>query len=235
MVHEALGHGIAALLTGDRILSISTVALQNASASRLVSASGTAANCIAGAVSLLLLSRVKALSASAYFLWLFGAFNLFNSGYLVASSITGSGDWANVIAGLRLEALWRILLAALGVAVYVFAVRWLVRSLLPFCENGELALPDVGRLVFPAYLTAGLIMTVASFFNPIGPSLILPSGIAPSFGLNAGLLLVPQIVAQHARNRPIATRSMAFSKLWLIAAIAATTVFIAVLGPGIRF
>ncbi len=59
MVHEALGHGTASWITGDRILSISTVAMQNGEANRFVSAAGTSANCIAGALSLLALRRVR--------------------------------------------------------------------------------------------------------------------------------------------------------------------------------
>src|SRR2546425_12481157 len=70
IVHEALGHGIASLLVGDRVLSISSVALQNAAANRFVSACGTSVNCIAGTVALLLLRRAKAFGAASYFLWL---------------------------------------------------------------------------------------------------------------------------------------------------------------------
>ena len=80
MVHEALGHGTVSWLTGDRIMSLSTVAIQNATASRFVSAAGTSANCIAGVLSLLVLRRTRQLTPLAYFLWTFGAYNLLNSG-----------------------------------------------------------------------------------------------------------------------------------------------------------
>jgi hypothetical protein len=66
MVHEALGHGIASWLAGDRILSISTVAIVNATNSRFVCAAGTSANCIIGALSLLALRRVRAFTPLAY-------------------------------------------------------------------------------------------------------------------------------------------------------------------------
>ena len=104
---EAVGHGTASLLMSDPIQSLSTVAIQNASPSRFVSAVGTTANLIVGVLSLLLLRRVRKLTPSAYFLWLFGAFNLFNVGYLVASACTNSGDWAAVISGLSPSWLWR--------------------------------------------------------------------------------------------------------------------------------
>jgi hypothetical protein len=94
MVHEAVGHGTASLLMSDPILSLSTVAVQTASPSRFASAAGTTANLIVGVLSFLLLRRVRKLTPSAYLLWLFGAFNLFNVGYLVASACMNSGDWA---------------------------------------------------------------------------------------------------------------------------------------------
>jgi hypothetical protein len=100
MVHEAPGHGTASLLTGDQILSLSTVAIQSATSSRFGSAASASANCVVGVVSFLLLSRVRKLTPAAYFLWIFGAYNLLNSGYLVVSTLLNSGDWANVIAGL---------------------------------------------------------------------------------------------------------------------------------------
>jgi hypothetical protein len=100
MVHEVLGHGIASWLVADPILSLSTVALQTSEPSRFVSAAGTSANLIVGVLSLLLLRRRQRLTPWTYFLWVFGAFNLFNVGYLVASACMNSGDWAAVIAGL---------------------------------------------------------------------------------------------------------------------------------------
>jgi hypothetical protein len=85
-VHEAVGHGTASLLMSDPILSLSTVAIQYASPSRFVSAAGTTANLTVGVLSLLLLRRIRQLTPSSYFLWVFGAFNLFNVGYLIASA-----------------------------------------------------------------------------------------------------------------------------------------------------
>src|SRR5579863_7882316 len=100
MVHEVVGHGTACLLTGNRILSLSTVAIQTAAPSRFVSAAGTVANCIVGSLSLLAFGRLKNLTPSACFFWLFGLFNVMNLGYPVASAAMNSSDWARVIADL---------------------------------------------------------------------------------------------------------------------------------------
>lgn len=235
MVHEALGHGTASWIAGDRILSLSTVAIQCATPSRFVSAAGTSANCIAGCLSLLALRHVRKLTPWAYFLWIFGAFNLLNSGYLVASAAMNSGDWAMVIAGLSPPWLWRCVLGLAGASVYVLAIRWIASLLIGLVNRGELAVTGLRDLVLPAWLSGGAVMTIASVFNPIGPSLILPSGVGPSFGLSAGLLFLPGIVAAHARSRPRIAHPMPFSFSWLALGLAASAAFIGVLGPGIRF
>lgn len=235
MVHEVLGHGIASWLTGDAILSLSTVAIQTDSASRLVSASGTTANFIVGAACLLALRRIRKLTPLAYFLWIFGAFNLLNVGYLFTSAALNSGDWAIVIFGLYPPWIWQYFLGLAGVALYVVAVRWAAGFLMEMMERGEIAAADLGSMVWPAYLAAGAVMTIASVFNPISPRFILLSGVGASFGLNAGLLFVPRMAARNARGDAAVTRPMRFSFFWLALALAVSGIFIGVLGPGIQF
>ncbi len=235
MVHEALGHGIASWLTGDRILSISTVALQNAEASRLVSAAGTLANVVVGAISFLLLRRIKRWSSWSCFLWLFGAFNLMNSGYFVVSAALNSGDWANVIYGLSPAWLWRCLLGAVGVLFYAASILWTAQLMRRMVDHRMVITSSVAQLVLPAYLAGGAVMTVASFFNPISPSLILMSGIGASFGLNAGLLLVTGLVNRSVGADAEAGNFLPMSVGWVVLAVIVGGTFIAVLGPGIRF
>jgi len=235
MVHEALGHGTVSWLTGDRILSISTVAIQNATASRLVAAAGTSANCLVVILSLLLLRRIRTFSSWTYFLWIFGAYNLLNSGYLVVSAALNNGDWANVIAGLSPPWLWRCVLGLAGATLYIFAIRWTASSMGDMVNRGEVAVVDLQRLVLPAYFAGGAVMTIASVFNPISPSLILMSGVGASFGLNSGLLFLPGMVAAKTRGHALVTRSLAFSFFWVVLAIVISGVFIGVLGPGLHF
>jgi hypothetical protein len=146
-----------------------------------------------------------------------------------------SGDWAMVIAGLSPPWLWRCVLGLAGASVYVLAIRWIASLLIGLVNRGELAVTGLRDLVLPAWLSGGAVMTIASVFNPIGPSLILPSGVGPSFGLSAGLLFLPGIVAAHARSRPRIAHPMPFSFSWLALGLAASAAFIGVLGPGIRF
>jgi len=234
MVHEALGHGVASWLASDPILSISTVALQNAEPNRIVAACGTSANLIVGALSLSFLRRTPTFTPRICFLWLFGAFNLLNCGYLVFSALSGSGDWAAVIAGLEPAWLWRSVLGVAGSALYALAIRGTAGGLLPFVERGGVAFRDVRGLVVAAYVAGGALMTAASVLNPISPVLILTSGVGASFGLNLGLLFVPGIVAARAHNRTGTGRPMPFSPLWLCLALIVGAAFVAILGPGIR-
>jgi hypothetical protein len=235
MVHEAIGHGIASWLMADPILSLSTVALQTSDPSRVVSAAGTTANVVVGGVSLLLLRQGRRLTPSAYFLWVFGAFNLFNVGYLVASACMNSGDWAAVISGFSPQWLWRCVLGLGGSIFYVLSVRWVAGFAVDFVNHRQVGIGDRRRLVWPAYLSAGAVLAVASIFNPISPSLILGSGVGPAFGLNCGLLFVPPIIAGHATYHGAGDGRIPFSAFWLILSLVISGLFIGILGPGIHF
>ncbi len=140
-----------------------------------------------------------------------------------------------MIVGLSPPWLWRGVLGLAGATLYFLAIRWIASFVIDFVNRGEVAAADLRRLVLPAYLAGGAAMTIASIFNPISPSLILLSGAGPSFGLNAGLLFLPGIVAASARSQTLVTRPIPFSFFWLALALVVSAVFIGVLGPGIQF
>lgn len=229
MVHEALGHATLSWLLKDPIILISTVALQNADPNRAVSAAGTAANCIVGAISLVVFRRQKQFASWTCFLYLFAIFNLLNSGYLVVSAILNRGDWASVVSGLRLFWLWRILIGIGGAVAYYGALRWLADVPAQFKLGPE----SIRQVVLPAYFAGGVVMTLASVFNPFSSSLILMSGVGASFGLNAGMLFIPSIM-QGSAGAPGKKRAQ-INWSWVLMALVCAGVFTAVFGPGIRF
>jgi hypothetical protein len=235
MVHEAVGHGSASLLLSDPILSLSTVAIQNAAPSRIVAAAGTAANLTFGILSLLLLRRFRQLTPFSYLLWVFGAFNLFNSGYLIISACLNSGDWAAVIGGLSPPWLWRCALGLCGIIFYSLSVRWVASFAIGFVDHRQVGIADSRRLVWPAYIAAGVVLTAASIFNPISPGLILISGLGASLGLNCGFVFLPAIVAGKASYRGAGAGRIPFSFPWLTGSVAISGLFIGILGPGIHF
>ena len=87
-------------------------------------------------------------------------------------------------------------------------LRWIASSIRAFVQSGDITRRDLRRLVFPAYIASGILVTGASLFNPIGPSLILTAGVGASFGLNFGLLFIPGMVGNHTLDRATATRSV---------------------------
>ena len=103
ILHEGLGHGVTAWLSGARQVTMSTVALQSDIETRWVSANGTLVNLFfAGIFWLLLLKPQRYKPVTRYFLVLAMAGNLFTgTGYFFFSGVTNFGDWAAVIRGLR--------------------------------------------------------------------------------------------------------------------------------------
>src|SRR5689334_15689946 len=79
MVHEGLGHGGACVLTGGKLIYVSTVAADCSSeGSRLVLAGGTLMNGITATVCFLLARMTSPKAARfRFFLWLSMAVNLF--------------------------------------------------------------------------------------------------------------------------------------------------------------
>jgi hypothetical protein len=235
IAREAIGHAIAARLAGVDWISTSTFFAQVNTPTRLAGACGTLANLVLGGMAALLLRIDKHLTSGWYFLWVFGCVSLMNSGRLLYSAISGTGDWAVVISALNPPWLWRILLAAAGIFIYRPALRFAVTTLRGLVDNREVACEDLWRLVLAAYLTAGILLTARAALNPVisGPAVI--GVVGTSFGLNLGLLLVPAFISEPVESEPTATRHMPFSWFWLIFAFAAAVAFLAGLGRTVRF
>src|SRR5215469_18280678 len=119
VLHEGVGHGLIALLTGAKSGVLTTVAWSSAFDSRLVEAGGTLANLATALVLWLALCALKSASTQLrYFLLITCAFNLFSgTGYFLFSGVTNFGDWAMVIAGMHPHWLWRLLLVIGGAAI----------------------------------------------------------------------------------------------------------------------
>jgi hypothetical protein len=124
ILHEGVGHGLVALLTGAKSGVLTTVAWSSVFDSRLVEAGGTLANLAAALVFWLALRSAKLASMPMrYFLLITCAFNLFTgTGYFFFSGVTNFGDWAAVISGLHSHWLWRALLVVVGASSYFAAV-----------------------------------------------------------------------------------------------------------------
>jgi len=235
MIHEALGHGVAcAILPGIRALSISTVALQTSGENRAVAAAGSVANLIFGTLCFALFGRKKGFDATRYFLWLLATINWMNGiGYLLFSGLLDYGDWAVVIAGQKPHWMWRAILGACGIAGYWAVVRFSARQMASVVRAGLMDRRDVRRLVFPSYVAGGLLLVAGAARNPIGPQLILQSGLSSGFAAMAGLLFVPGLVERDTNELSVSVPALGLSARWIALGIAAAVIFVGFLGPGI--
>jgi len=234
LIHEVAGHGLACLLSSEvGALSLSTVALQTSRSSRMVAASGTIANLVAGLLAWAACRRGGQFRPSLYFLWLLGAINLMNAfGYLVFSAVLDSGDWGVVIAGWEPHWAWRTGMGFAGLVLYLAAVRMAAAELTRMSPDSE----DVSRLILSSYLAGGLLLVAGAALNPISPSLILLSGVSTGFGAMAGLLAVGPLVERAARTQLQGPRGqLERSRGWIAAGLAVALLFVAWLGPGINF
>jgi hypothetical protein len=234
VVHELIGHGAGCLLTGVEPVLVSSIILQSAGGNRIVDVGGPVANILVGAVAFYLFRRQPKFTAFSFFLWLFAATNLLvATGYLFYSGLTNWGDWASVIRGLRPQYAWRATISIAGIVLYIGVVRLLCRSMITLVKEGEVRLSDVRRLIFPAYLTCGLLAVASAAFNPVSPRLIWVNGFSGSFLAFLGLLRIPSIVDQYTTETHEG-KAIPFSPTWTAFAVIVAILFIFVLGRGIR-
>lgn len=238
-IHEGLGHGGMCVATGGQPLVLSTVHFECSAETRLVAAGGTFANLIFGTLFWFAARDVNRSASWRYFFWLLMTFNLFGvGGYFLFSGIGNIGDWAAVVAGWQPAWAWRVGLAALGIVTYFFLfVPLSLRELRPFLgKDATIRVRCARQLTVTPYLTAGVLACAAGALNPVGPLLILISAGAASFGGNSGLawmwnlLRGPRIPSSEFQMAEIER-----SRGWIIAAVVLAIVFIAGLGPGVKF
>jgi hypothetical protein len=174
---------------------------------------------------LALFRQKRGLTPFSYFLWLVGATDLLNgTGYPLYSAILGSGDFAVVVGGFEPAWAWRAGLGVIGAIGYAGAVVVAARALARVTG-------DASKLVVPAYVAGSALLVVASALNPIGPSLILLSGVSSGFAAMAGLLAVPALVEKRGHG---SNGGVPYSPGWIVAGAVVGVAFVALLGPGIR-
>ncbi|HUO36309.1 MAG TPA: hypothetical protein VMU43_15075 [Candidatus Acidoferrum sp.] len=254
-VHEFLGHAVTAWLVGAKVILVSSTAMQTSGGSRLIPASGPLSNLVFGAVALLILRQMPRFTPLRYFLWIFTLANLFlGFGYILYSGLINFGDSAYVIAGLRPAWLYRAALIVFGAWGYRRTVGLAARDLLSLIGKRSLLSSDVPRVVYPSCVAGSLLYLIASFFNPVSPSLILYDGVSMAAGIAIGFCSVPRVVSRFAgvsaatsaggpqegslgSDGPSAENSLAavpFSSAWFVAGILFSVAFVIFMGHGFR-
>lgn len=230
VLHEGLGHGATALLTGAESGVLSTVAWSSDVDTRLVAAGGTLANLAAGMAFWIALRSAKGASTRLRFFLLNSlAFNLFaGTGYFFFSGVTNFGDWAVVIAGLQLHWLWRTLLVVTGIAAYFGAVLLVGIGLVRYVGVPRNQPHRLRKLTFIPYFSGVLLSVAGGLMNPIGIQLVWQSALPGAAGADSGLLwlryYIPKGTVPERRSDGIDRNYP-----WIIASL----VFVFVLGRGI--
>ena len=238
VLHEGVGHGGACVLTGGKPLVMSTVHFDCGQDTRIISAAGTIVNLLVGFLCWLLLRLVSGNTSGRYFIWLLMTTNLLQGGgYFLFSGIGNIGDWSDVIRGLNPPWLWRTGLTALGVVSYIAFVGLAVHEMLPFLGDNPLKRHQLARrLTITPYLAGGIFSCVAGAFNPVGLILVAISAAAASFGGTSGLAWMHYLIrSKPSANTAPGALTLSRSYAWIAGAVVVATLFIAILGRGLRF
>jgi hypothetical protein len=239
VLHEGLGHGVTAWLSGAHRLTMSTVALQSDLGTRLISANGTLVNLLFAVVFwLLLVGARRYRPATRYFLVLTMAGNLFvGTGYFFYSGVTNFGDWAAVIRGLEPHWAWQLGLVALGAASYYASMLVVAATLKPFRGDGGTS-SRLRRLCWTPYFTDGVLAGIGGLLNPLGWFYVVAAALPSTLGANAGLLSLPAMIAGwrrgHVENEERA-EPIRRSAAWIAAGLVASLLFVFVLGRGVTW
>ncbi len=243
IIHEVLGHGLAALAVGAPIRHVTSLDLAaetgdlSAGQQRLVAAAGCLAQFVAAGVLGLLYRRLAAsLSDNGrYFLWLLTLINvLIPAGYLTALSFAPFGDWNDFVADLPAPLLWRTALTLLGTAITVAAAFIGARALRPYLGSDKA--PRARRallLTLVPYLAGSAANTLAGVLNPDGALLVLTSAAAASFGGTIFLFWTGQFARSMAPSGGGKALTVRRSTGWYALGVVALLIYFLVLGPGI--
>jgi hypothetical protein len=234
VLHEGIGHGLTAWLSGAHRITMSTVALQSDIDTRLISANGTLVNLLFAAFFWLLLRRAGNFRpANRYFLILALMGNLFTgTGYFLFSGAMNFGDWAAVIHGLEPHSAWRVALVLVGAASYWGSMLLVGVEMQAFREKDARPSRILG-LCYTPYFTDGVLAFVGGLMNPLGFFYVIASALPSTLGANAGLLSLPFVMRSWKSCEKRDAGSISRSPAWIAVGAVAIVLFVFVLGRGV--
>jgi hypothetical protein len=236
ILHELVGHGGACVLSGQQPVLFSTVHFVCSADSRLVSAGGTIVNFLAAGLSYLAMKNMRVLHWR-FFFWLMIVFNLLDgAGYFLYSGLLNIGDWSHFVHDWHPAWAFRVGLSLLGFFAYWASVVISIRLLAPMLSpDRERSLALARRYNWTAYLTSGVLLTVAGLFNPIGMRLVAISAMAASFGGHSGLAWMGQFLRDEKMALPASESGVVERNwAWIAIATAMAIVFILAIGRGVK-
>jgi hypothetical protein len=236
VLHEGLGHGVTAWLSGAQRITMSTVALQSDIDTRWISANGTLVNLVFAAIFWLFLLRPQRYRpATRYFLVLAMAGNLFTgTGYFFFSGVANFGDWAAVIRGLQPHWAWQLGLVALGVSSYYASMLLVAAELRPF-HREDTSSQRLRGLCWTPYFTDAILAGLGGLLNPAGLFYVIASALPSTLGANAGLLSLPSLMRRWRGAKEERVGAIGRSPAWIATAVVVGLLFVFVLGRGITW
>jgi hypothetical protein len=231
VLHEGLGHGGMAYLSGAHFIKISTVAEDADIDSRWILAAGTLVNLAAGVVFWMLLRWKRYSPVVRFFLVMAMAGNLFTgTGYFLFSGVANFGDWAGVMRGLQPTWAWRVGLVVLG-AVSYYAAMLLVKVELKVFRRSDMS-RRIRGLAWTPYFTEGIVATFGGLMNPAGLFYVIASAIPATMGANAGMLSLPGMVGRgEGEGLGVIRRDWR----WIGTAAVLVVLFVFVVGRGLTW
>jgi hypothetical protein len=239
MTHEAMGHGGFCIAVGGHNAML-TAWGEGCDFPKVqppgIEAAGPGVQFGAGLLAWLLLHRLPPEAIRLrFFFWLYMVFNLFvSSGYVGFSGISDFGDAAVIIAGLKPNILWRLVLVLLGAGVYYLSMRVAASELQRLVGSTD-GRRSVFRLVWIPYVTAGVFACCAAALNrTMAPGLALGMAAASSFGAGFGMLRLPDMQRQMPMRTPITGDYLGWSIGWALASLLVVAGFLFIIGPGLE-
>lgn len=232
VAHEAFGHAGACVVLGGKTLSLSTTYEDCSIRSRWIDGAGPAAGLIVAllAWAWLRLARPRSQNMRVFLCLLFAFASFWNVGYMVFSGLLDRGDWKFVTEGLKPVAGWHAALVVLGVVLYVAAMRALGAALVRnFDHAGTGWRPQSFAVI--ALAGAAVLATAGAVFDPRGHAIILTDAL-PSALSSFGLVRAGFAVYRRRPGLRIATPT---SPVWIAVGFVCAAIFVALLGPGLRF
>ncbi|MEP7185169.1 MAG: hypothetical protein ABI767_04960 [Rhodanobacter sp.] len=236
MAHELLGHAFTCVISGHRPSELGAYYVEcpdtGAWSRRIVAMAGTGVDLLLALVAYIAWKRVKRPLPRLVWWIVFTVKGMVAAGYWMFSGVTNLGDWGPDVGGgigpLAWPWLWRTVLFAVGLYIYIAVVGRAIRMLTAMLGGGEQARATKRTIAMTIYLVGGVSAVLVSLFNPLGIVVTLMSAVASSFGGTAGLF---NVAYSRPPDEPPRDFTIARNYAIVVAGVLMTVGFAAVLGP----
>lgn len=240
MWHEIGGHAFACAVQGGHVAAIGAFYVDCTGLTGwpriVVSVAGAALDAVLAAFAYLLWRRARGdmTRLVLWYVWVGKGFTA--AGYLCFSGVSGFGDLAPGSGGglgpVAYPVPLRIGELAIGIVLYAWLIRRGTAALTAMVGSGAATGTARRRIAHGYYMTAGIGAVLVGLLNPMGVVITLLSAAASSFGGLAGLISIG-----FAKPQEGVSQAFAIPRSWpvVIAGIAVTIAFAAVLGPTLNF